>query len=165
MTPVSAQPLDPSLLHADPSPLNADPSVLHRDPSVVNADPSPLHRDPAVLHRTPPSSPRPVTGSTEAENRVSWEVALDRLELDTLLAERLLRALDPPQLQDWTAPDVHGPIPPALEDRARTIALRQAEVQQALMVALGTTMRHQAFTDAVDQLRPPDPPVYLDVTA
>lgn len=63
----------------------------------------------------------------DSGDHLHWETALDRLELDVMLAERMLtdpsreRRIDEP----WDEPMLAGPIPPDLVERALAIRERQ----------------------------------------
>lgn len=115
--------------------------------------------------------------STEAVARTSpgtdehlhWETALDRLELDVMLAERTLadpsrgRHLDEP----WDEPMLAGPIPADLVERALAIRERQLRVEADLVQAVGTARRQHRFAARVDRAtgRGPGRAVYVDLEA
>lgn len=109
---------------------------------------------------------RPIAGSDE---HLHWETALDRLELDVMLAERTLadpsrdRQIDEP----WDEPTLAGPIPPDLVDRALEIRERQLQVEAELVRAVGAARSQHRFADRVDRAtgRGPGRAVYLDVDA
>jgi len=109
---------------------------------------------------------RPIAGSDE---HLHWETALDRLELDVMLAERTLadpsrdRQIDEP----WDEPTLAGPIPPDLVDRALEIRERQLQVEAELVRAVGAARNQHRFADRVDRAtgRGPGRAVYLDVDA
>jgi hypothetical protein len=99
-----------------------------------------------------------------------WETALDRLELDVILAERLLAdpTLDPaPEREPWDEPQLHGAIPADLADRAIAIRARQLAVEAALVTALGAARRQHRFADRVDRAtgRRLDHALYVDLEA
>ena len=104
---------------------------------------------------------------SRTENLLTWEVALDRLELDVIMSRRLLRVLDPPHPEPWDVPDVTGPIPASLLPRALDIQRRQAAVQLALREALTANGKHRALTDRVNRASSQGliNPVYVDLTA
>lgn len=106
------------------------------------------------------------TEHAELRLRLHWETALDRLELDVILAERLL---DDPTRQvpePWDEPQLTGPIPADLQDRAVAIAERQRRVRTRLGEKLTSVGRQHAFADRIHQAtRAVDVPVYLDLHA
>lgn len=108
-----------------------------------------------------------LTRERAATNRLGWEVALDRLELDIVMVERLLRQLDPPALDRWDVPDIDGPIPADLLPRALELQRRQAVVVSAVRDSLTSTRRHRAFTDRVSRTTAHGliSPAYVDLTA
>lgn len=97
--------------------------------------------------------------------RAEWEAALDRLELDVALAERLLAASEPALPQPWEPPHVRGPLPEDLLPRARLLHERQLATARDIALAAASTRRQAALTARVSQTLPPEVPVYLDVTA
>ena len=96
-----------------------------------------------------------------------WEAVLDRLELDLLVAERVLATGETVTPEPWEVPRVEGPIPTGLLPRAHDIARRQAELKVALAEALGTNNRPRAFTDRVTSSRDTGlvPAAYVDLNA
>lgn len=95
-----------------------------------------------------------------------WETALDRLELDVLLAERKLRDPEAPDLDEWDEPDLVGPMPADLVDRALAILARQRVVRDQLAAQAEGLRRHQDFATRVDRATARSGrPVYLDVEA
>ena len=106
---------------------------------------------------------------------LNWETALDRLELDLMRAERLLHhdrspALDSPVINDWDEPDLDGPVPDDLYERAVELRARQESLQAALASRLGTIRREHAFAARVERATGraagrSERPVYLDVDA
>lgn len=100
-------------------------------------------------------------------NRLAWEVALDRLELDLVVVERLLRLMDPPPLDVWDVPEIDGPIPADLLPRALDIQRRQAAVLEAVADSLTSTRRHRAYADKVNESNGQGQvaPAYVDLTA
>jgi hypothetical protein len=102
----------------------------------------------------------------ESEVHADWVLALDRLEVDVLLAERLVRSLDPAPLQEWRPPLLTGPMPDDLVDRATAILRRQEAVLAALTSALDLNGRHQGLTRRIAAVLTPGPrPAYVDATA
>jgi hypothetical protein len=103
---------------------------------------------------------------TESRHHLYWETALDRLELDVIRAERMLADSTVPALESWDEPELEGPIPPDLLDRAVAIRTRQERVQAALVDALGDVRRQHDFADRVDRATGrAATPVYVDVDA
>ena len=102
----------------------------------------------------------------EMRLRLHWETALDRLELDVILAERLLEDPSRPVPESWDEPQLTGPIPWDLRDRAIDIATRQRRVQEQLAERLSSVGRQHAFASRVQQAtRAAGVPVYLDLQA
>ncbi|MBS2940011.1 hypothetical protein KDN32_19925 [Nocardioides sp. J2M5] len=96
----------------------------------------------------------------------SWRDALEALEHDVRVAERMLTGpLDgdtsvPAASGAWVPPQTGGPIPDALVARARDLLRRQDVVREGLARALEQTRVGLA------QLRPVDrAPVYVDISA
>lgn len=99
-------------------------------------------------------------------HHLHWATALDRLELEVILAERML--LDPsrPAPDTWDEPLLEGPIPVDLRERAVTLRERQHRVRVEMTTLLGMIGRQHDFANRVDRAtRRPDRPVYLDVNA
>lgn len=95
-----------------------------------------------------------------------WETALDRLELDVILTERMLEDPTRPPPEPWDETRLEGPIPPSLQERALEIRDRQRRVQAALVARLGTVHRHHDFARRVDRATGrPERSVYLDIEA
>ncbi|MDI6909275.1 hypothetical protein [Nocardioides sp.] len=113
---------------------------------------------------------RSVGRGGDSGEHLHWETALDRLELDVLLAERMLA--DPSRTdrlghEPWDEPTLSGPIPADLVERARALRVRQARVEAQLTQAVGAIGRQHRFADRVDRAtgRGHAYPVYLDVDA
>ena len=86
------------------------------------------HRDRRVSDRDRQPSEQP---------SAAWEVALDRLELDVIMAERLLRTGQPPTPRPrGTTRPLDGPIPADLLARALELQRRQAVVEASLREAM-----------------------------
>ena len=95
---------------------------------------------------------------------LSWEVELDRLELELLRVERLLKAMTPLHDPDWVEPTDLPPLPAELLPRAEDIARRQQESQVALVRAMARTGRQRTLAHkAAPQEH--SRPVYVDVSA
>ena len=113
---------------------------------------------------------RSATSSGDSGEHLHWETALDRLELDVLLAERMLA--DPagshrPTHEPWDEPTLSGPIPADLVERAKALRDRQARVEAQLVQTVGSIGRQHRFADRVDRAtgRGPGHAVFLDVEA
>ncbi|MFC7496458.1 MULTISPECIES: hypothetical protein [unclassified Nocardioides] len=95
-----------------------------------------------------------------------WATALDRLELDVMRAERMLQDPTRPGPEPWDEPQLSGPIPADLVERAVALRERQRAVQAAITTQLGAIGRQHEFANRVDRAtRQAGPAVYLDVTA
>ncbi len=95
-----------------------------------------------------------------------WETALDRLELDVLHTERLLTDPERPAPASWDEPDLTGPIPADLVERAVALRDRQLRVQAQLTAGLGAVGRAHEFAARVDRATGRHrPAVYVDVSA
>jgi hypothetical protein len=104
---------------------------------------------------------------TPSETYLAWEVALDRLELDLIMAERFLESGQPPAPEEWDMPQVGGPLPASLLPRALDIQRRQAAIEVALREALTANGRHRDFTDRVStkSVNGLVAPAYVDLSA
>ncbi|KQW42581.1 hypothetical protein ASC77_23185 [Nocardioides sp. Root1257] len=105
------------------------------------------------------------TAMNEDRHHLHWATALDRLELEVILAER--RLLDPsrPASDPWDEPELEGPIPHDLRDRAVALRERQHRVRVEMTALLGTIGRQHDFANRVDRAtRTTGRSVYLDVT-
>ncbi|WP_296606030.1 hypothetical protein [Nocardioides sp.] len=105
----------------------------------------------------------------DLDEHLHWETALDRLELDVMLAERTLA--DPSRDrhigEPWDEPTLAGPIPADLVERALEIRERQLQVEAELARAVGVARCQHRFADRVDRAtgRGAGRSVYLDVEA
>lgn len=103
--------------------------------------------------------------SPEARRHLLWETALDRLELDLMRAERLLSVPNGPAPEPWHEPELGGPIPGDLVERALALRDRQEQLQAALREQVATTREQHAFTDRVDRATGRRPALQFDVQA
>jgi hypothetical protein len=95
-----------------------------------------------------------------------WETALDRLELDVIRAERKLADAGAPDLEAWDEPNLVGPLPADLVERALAILARQRLVRDRLAATAQGLRRHHDFATRVDRATGRSArPVYLDVEA
>lgn len=118
---------------------------------------------------TSQATSRRLTRPTSADLHLSWETALDRLELEVIYIERLIidpdaehEALDP-----WDEPRLTGPIPADLVERAVEIRSRQERAERALAEALDRTRQQHQFAARVDRATGgrSRPAIYVDVDA
>ena len=83
---------------------------------------------------------------------LAWEAALDELELSLQEAEQLLSATpeaapagelvvrpDGSTVRGWVPPQLNGPMPPQMLERAQDLLARQAELIGATMAAMAST--------------------------
>ena len=99
--------------------------------------------------------------------RAIWEAELDRLELDVLRAERVLKGLSGLSAEPWTPPSIPHQMPADLVGRAKELLDRQDRTTALLGHALTVAQRQIAFGDRVSGAtgHGPADPVYLDVDA
>lgn len=99
--------------------------------------------------------------------RAVWECELDRLELDVLRAERLLKGLTSVPIEPWNPPSVPGQMPADLTRRAQDLLDRQERARAELGTALAAAQRQIAYGDRVADATGPAPsrPVYVDLEA
>jgi hypothetical protein len=112
--------------------------------------------------------PEPYAALAETTSRYqAWEVALDRIELDLIRAERAVAAgTGVPRLDEWHVPDYYGPIPVALRPRAEEILARQRVSLRRIGEQLGVTAAHQALVESASRRASgSDVAVYVDVSA
>lgn len=99
-------------------------------------------------------------------HHLHWATALDRLELEVILAERRLEDPSRPAPDTWDEPQLEGPIPADLRERALALRERQHRVRVSMTTMLGTIGRQHDFANRVDRAtRVPAPAVYLDINA
>lgn len=94
---------------------------------------------------------------------LEWEVELDRLDLEVIRVERLLKAMKPMEHPDWVAPSPSGPMPPHLLPRAMEIHRRQTAMLERVLRAMRSTTLHRTY---VETLADPNDaaPRYVNVT-
>lgn len=99
--------------------------------------------------------------------RAVWETEIDRLELDVIRAERLLKGLTSMPTEPWDPPVVPGQMPADLAARAQDLLDRQERATARLTVALTEAQRQISYTDRVTGVsgRAVTAPVYLDLEA
>ena len=99
--------------------------------------------------------------------RAVWEVELDRLEIDVVRVERLLKGLDNVPTEPWNPPVVPGQIPADLAERAQALLDRQERATAELSRALTAAQKQIAYADRLTEAtgRGPADPVYLDLEA
>lgn len=98
------------------------------------------------------------------DSDLAWEVELDRLDLEILRVERLIKAMKPLESEDWVAPPLSGPMPERLLPRAVEIHERQAKALVQILRAMRGTERQRRFADkqvTSDELVPR----YVDISA
>ena len=114
------------------------------------------------------SDPTLLRPESRAARHEAWEVALDRIELDLIRAERAVEAgVGLATFDQWHVPDYYGPIPVSLRPRAEDILARQRHAMRGIANLLGVTAQHQSLVDGVARVttRTPDMAVYVDVSA
>ena len=97
------------------------------------------------------------------DHLLAWEVQLDRLDLEILRVERLIKAMAPLQEPDWVAPEAMGTMPAELLPRAREIQERQRAAELALAKALRHTGHEMTLTQRLAPARAL--PRFVDVSA
>jgi len=100
----------------------------------------------------------------EERARTIWESEIDRLELDVIRVERLIRGLVATPAEPWAAPPVLGPVPAELRERVSLLLERQQEAQQTLVLALAEAQKRAAHAKRVAAIRGrlTTDPVHLD---
>jgi hypothetical protein len=99
--------------------------------------------------------------------RAVWQTELDRLELDVIRVERLLKGLDSLPVEAWNPPAVPGQMPADLALRAQHLLDRQDRAMADLRAALTEAQRQLTYADRVSDAVAPSAarPVYVDVEA
>lgn len=98
--------------------------------------------------------------------RAVWETELERLELEVISVERLIRGLDATPLEPWAPPAALGAMPVDLAARAQELLGRQRVAAKALTTALEQAQKQVAFAGRVIDItgRMPEP-IYFDAQA
>lgn len=99
--------------------------------------------------------------------RAVWENELERLELEVISVERLIRGLEGAPLEPWNPPVSLGSMPVDLAARAQELLARQRIAAKSLATALEAAQRQVAFAGRVIDItgRTPAEPIYFDLEA
>ncbi|MFL6156633.1 MAG: hypothetical protein ACJ72D_11095 [Marmoricola sp.] len=99
--------------------------------------------------------------------RAVWETELERLELEVLSVERLVRGLDSAPVEPWSPPAALGAMPVDLAARAQDLLARQRSASKALVAALQQAQKQVAYAGHVIDItgRANPEPIYFDVEA
>jgi hypothetical protein len=99
--------------------------------------------------------------------RAVWEIELDRLEVDVVRAERLVKGLEALPADPWDPPAVPGRMPFDLAVRARDLLDRQERAIESLRESLASAQRQLAYAARISGAVSPltSVPVYLDLEA
>lgn len=109
--------------------------------------------------------PSPGPDPAESRAELAWAVELDRLELDLLRVERLLKAVSPFDDPGWTEPNLDVPLPESLLPRAMDIHARQARLLHDVVRALARSTRQRTFADHVaESTTDVRGPAYVDLS-
>ena len=113
------------------------------------------------------TTPTRTTLTVERRRHLYWETTLDRLELDVVRAERMLARRGADEASEtWDEPQLEGPMPADLVERALEIRERQERVTAALAERLHDVRRQHDFASRVDRATGRvERPVYLDLEA
>lgn len=98
--------------------------------------------------------------------RAVWETELERLELEVISVERLIRGLEAAPIEPWNPPAVLGSLPVDLAARAQDLLARQRTASQALTAALQKAQKQVSYAGRVIDItgRMPEP-IYFDAQA
>lgn len=98
--------------------------------------------------------------------RAVWETELERLELEVISVERLIRGLDAAPIEPWSPPAALGSLPVDLAARAQELLARQRLASKALIAALEQAQKQVAYAGRVIDItgRMPEP-IYFDAQA
>lgn len=107
------------------------------------------------------------SGLDRSEVLEAWEVAVDRIEMDVIRAERALANDELFTLEEWVPPRVTGELPAALRARAEELLDRQRAVLARTGEKFAATIRHQAVVEELGRATRPGQsrPAYVDVSA
>lgn len=99
--------------------------------------------------------------------RAVWENEIDRLELEVIRVERLVRGLVGAPHEPWRPPIVPGPMPADLVSRASELQERQDRARAELAIALADAQKQIVYADRVVEItgRRSSGPIYLDLEA
>lgn len=99
--------------------------------------------------------------------RAVWETELERLELEVISVERLIRGLDGAPIEPWAPPAVLGAMPVDLAARAQDLLARQRVAVRALAEALEIAQKQVAYAGRVIDItgRSASEPIYFDQEA
>ncbi|WP_323792673.1 hypothetical protein [Nocardioides sp.] len=108
---------------------------------------------------------RPTTDAFVTSPMGTWQVALDRLELDVVRLEHHLDHGRELRNDIWDAPEHAGPLPDALRERAEELHARQLQCLERLATSIGTTVRQHELAEAVTRVSPGAHglPLYVDI--
>lgn len=97
----------------------------------------------------------------------TWVDALDLMERDIDAAERLVATRDIDEIAAWQVPDLDGPLPEWLRDRATALLRRQEAVLAAVADASFRANRQLSVTDRIGRATRPaaTPSVFIDTSA
>lgn len=99
--------------------------------------------------------------------RSVWETELERLELEVISVERLIRGLDGTPLEPWAPPPSLGSMPVDLAARAQELLARQRVAAKELVGALEAAQKQVSFAGRVIDItgRSASEPIYFDLEA
>lgn len=99
--------------------------------------------------------------------RAVWEEELERLELEVISVERLVRGLEASPIEPWSPPAALGSMPVDLAARAQELLARQRQASRALTEALEVARKQVAYAGRVIDItgRSYTDPVYFDLEA
>jgi len=99
--------------------------------------------------------------------RAVWEHELERLELEVISVERLVRGLESAPIEPWQPPVVLGSLPVDLAARAQELLARQRAATASLTDALEQARKQVAYAGRVIDItgRSAAEPVYFDLEA
>jgi len=99
--------------------------------------------------------------------RAVWMTELDRLELDVIRVERLVKGMAELPVEPWEPPAIPGQLPADLAPRAQELLDRQVAAITELARALAAAQKQIAYGGRVADATGPSPsrPVYLDLDA